>query len=152
MSNNRSTDTPLSTQCAAAVDHFATFYFRNTTKDSPAMRALSVHLQSHPAVFTELMSTLFNILIYAESTNQWSLSRPILSLALASEKSLIAFQQQISATQSPENQARLTEAFHNLMIDVRRNLEPSNRDKFTQKVTAFRHKVRSFLTKDALAD
>jgi exportin-7 len=97
-------------------------------------------------MLTELLTTLFNILIYGESNNQWSLSRPMLSLTLASEEAFKTYQQQISSTQSPENQARLGEAFAALLVDMQRNLEPSNRDRFTQKITTFRHTVRTFLT------
>ena len=56
------------------------------------------------------------------------------------------YQQHITATQSPENQKRLAEAFSALQVDMQRNLEPSNRDRFTQKITTFRHSVRAFLT------
>jgi hypothetical protein len=35
------------------------------------------------------------------------------------------------------------------MLGIQRNIEPSNRDKFTQKITFFRRDVRKFMTKDS---
>jgi exportin-7 len=46
------------------------------------------------------------------------------------------------ASQPPERQAHLTVCLDKLMTDVNRNLEPKNRDKFTQNVTLVRHEYR----------
>jgi len=51
-------------------------------------------------------------------------------------------QAQIMASQPPERQAHLTVCLDKLMTDVNRNLEPKNRDKFTQNVTLVRHEYR----------
>lgn len=40
---------------------------------------------------------------------------------------------------------RLIDAFASLVANVHRNLEPSNRDHFTQAISTFRHEVRQFL-------
>lgn len=36
----------------------------------------------HPNIFPELLRTLFEIVLFEECSNQWSLSRPMLSLVL----------------------------------------------------------------------
>lgn len=71
-----------------------------------------------------------------------------ISLSLPSQlhQSFQQCKHQIIMSQPPPNQARLDEAFSKLFTDVRRNLEAANRDKFTQKLTQFRHTVRSFMT------
>ncbi|CAI5946614.1 unnamed protein product [Closterium sp. NIES-65] len=45
---------------------------------------------------------------------------------------------------SPSDQRpRIAECFDKLMADVGRNLDPKNRDKFTQNLTIFRHDFRA---------
>lgn len=72
--------------------------------------------------------------------------RPMLSLMLASESSFAAYKEHLLSTQTPENQTLLNEAFNKLLSDVKPDLESSNRDRFTQKLTAFRVATRGFLT------
>ena len=72
--------------------------------------------------------------------------RPMLSLMLASESSFSAYKDHLITSQNPENQAKLTEALNKLLADVSRSLDSANRDRFTQKLTAFRVAARGFLT------
>jgi exportin-7 len=72
--------------------------------------------------------------------------RPMLSLMLASESSFSAYKDHLLSTQSPENQAKLNETLNKLLADVNRSLDSANRDRFTQKLTAFRVTARAFLT------
>ena len=44
--------------------------------------------------------------------------------------------------QAVDQQQRLSQCFDKLMTDVSRNLEPKNRDRFTQNLTSFRHDFR----------
>ena len=100
-----------------------------------------------PTMLSDLLSVLFNILIFGEANNHWCISRPILSIVLCDEQAFLTFRSHLLSTQSPEKQRKLQDAFSNLLIDIDKNLEQSNRDKFTQKVTSFRHNVRGFLTR-----
>jgi exportin-7 len=72
--------------------------------------------------------------------------RPMLSLMLASESSFEAYKHHLLSTQSPENQAKLNEALNQMLSDVNRSLDSTNRDRFTQKLTTFRVTARAFLT------
>lgn len=72
--------------------------------------------------------------------------RPMLSLMLASETSFTAYKDHLLSTQTPENQTKLNEALNKLLADVQRSLDNANRDRFTQKLTAFRVTARGFLT------
>ena len=87
-----------------------------------------------------------NSLLYASHANHWAVTRPILSLLLASEVAFNEYQNQLIATQSIENQEKLREEFSKLTSDIQRSLETTNRDRFTQKLTMFRLNVRQFLT------
>lgn len=83
-------DAPLASQCAATIDHLATYHFKHRAKEIPAMHALKAHLSREPALLYELMETLFNILLFESmsnnAANQWAVTRPILSLLLADEQ------------------------------------------------------------------
>lgn len=141
-------DVSIAAQCATAVDHLATLYFHEMKKkrDTPMKHALLAHLQANPSMWSTLLASLFDILVYGEATSQWALSRPILSLTLCSEEALNQYQQSLSASQSLENQSMIEEAFATLFVDVQPNLESANRDKFTQKLGQFRNALRGFLT------
>lgn len=81
----QSVDTLLSAQCASTIDYLATYFFQNKAKDRPPMRALRSHLQAQPDLIFTLLSTLFSQLLFG-TVNHWAITRPILSLMLASEE------------------------------------------------------------------
>ncbi len=56
---------------------------------------------------------------------------------------LLGPQVQIISSQPGERRAHLGVCLDKLMNDVARNLEPKNRDKFTQNLTTVRHEYRS---------
>mmetsp|Transcript_15809 Transcript_15809/g.23277 ORF Transcript_15809/g.23277 Transcript_15809/m.23277 type:complete len:1121 (-) Transcript_15809:142-3504(-) len=142
----QSSDATLSSLCANTVDHLATFYFNTNGKDKVEMHNLNKHLSSQPNLFSSLTATLFNLLLFGPPQNHWAVIRPMLSLMLASETSFTAYKDHLITSQSPENQAKLNEALNKLLADVNRSLDSANRDRFTQKLTAFRVTARSFLT------
>ncbi|TVU01218.1 hypothetical protein EJB05_53345 [Eragrostis curvula] len=94
------------------------------------------------AISTQILKTLFEIILFEDAGNQWSLSRPILSLIMTSEQMFSDLRAHILASQPVDQQQRLSQCFDKLMADVNRNLEPKNRDRFTQNLTAFRHDFR----------
>ena len=44
------------------------------------------HVRQHPQLLPELLRTLFEIVLFEECSNQWSLSRPMLPLILINEQ------------------------------------------------------------------
>eukprot|EP00549_Striatella_unipunctata_P004476 CAMPEP_0118679928 /NCGR_PEP_ID=MMETSP0800-20121206/4064_1 /TAXON_ID=210618 ORGANISM="Striatella unipunctata, Strain CCMP2910" /NCGR_SAMPLE_ID=MMETSP0800 /ASSEMBLY_ACC=CAM_ASM_000638 /LENGTH=513 /DNA_ID=CAMNT_0006575985 /DNA_START=54 /DNA_END=1594 /DNA_ORIENTATION=+ len=142
----QSSDAALSSMCANAIDHLATFSFNNSGKDKIEVHNLTKHVNSQPNLFSSLMATLFNLLLFGAPQNHWAVMRPILSLMLASESSFTAYKDHLLSSQTPENQLLLNEAITKLLQDVNRSLDSANRDRFTQKLTAFRIAARSFLT------
>ncbi|KAI3982347.1 hypothetical protein MKX01_037880 [Papaver californicum] len=139
-------DNSISTQCASAVDSLAAFYFNHITvgdgPPSPAAMNLARHIAECPTLFPEILRTLFEIVLFEDCGNQWSLSRAMLSLILISEQMFTDLRVQILASQPVDNQQRLSLCFDKLMADVTRNLDSKNRDKFTQNLTIFRHEFR----------
>jgi len=120
--------------------------FLNQNRDKPTVQLIRSHMQSEPDILPQLMSVLFNSLLFASHANHWAITRPILSLMLASETAFTDYQNQLISTQSPENQEKLREEFGRLTADIQRSVETTNRDRFTQKLTLFRLNVRQFLT------
>lgn len=120
--------------------------FLNQNRDKATAQMIRSHLQSDPDILHQLMSTLFNALIFGNQANHWAITRPILSLLLASEASYTNYQAQLISSQPPENHEKLREEFSKLAADIQRSVETSNRDKFTQKLSMFRLNVRQFLT------
>jgi exportin-7 len=142
----QSSDATISAFCANTIDHMASYYFTNTGKEKIEMHNLNKHLAAQPNLFSSLTATLFNLLLYGPPQNHWAVMRPMLSLMLASESSFAQYKDHLLSTQSQDNQSKLNEALTKLLADVSRSLDNANRDRFTQKLTAFRVAVRGFLT------
>ena len=142
----KSLDVTISSQCAAAVDSLAAFYFNNVVNGRthpPAAQAFVAHVQKNPQIFPSILKTLFEIVLFEDCSNQWSLSRPMLSLILLNEQVYTDLKMQIIGSQPQEKQQRLATCFEKLMDKISRTLEPKNRDKFTQNLTIFRHDFRA---------
>ncbi|KAK8986884.1 hypothetical protein V6N11_055203 [Hibiscus sabdariffa] len=139
-------DINISSQCAAAVDNLAAFYFNNITMgeapNSPAAVKLAQHIADCPSLFPQILKTLFEIVLFEDCGNQWSLSRPMLSLILISEQIFADLKAQILVSQPMDQHQRHSVCFDKLMQDVTRSLDSKNRDRFTQNLTVFRHEFR----------
>mmetsp|Transcript_24863 Transcript_24863/g.58336 ORF Transcript_24863/g.58336 Transcript_24863/m.58336 type:complete len:1123 (+) Transcript_24863:355-3723(+) len=142
----QSSDQTISSFCANAIDHLTTYYFNNQGKDKVEMHNLTKHLAAQPNLLSGFTTTLFNLLLFGPPSNHWAVMRPMLSLMLASESSFQDYKNHLLSTQSNENQAKLNEILNKLLADVNRSLDSANRDRFTQKLTAFRVSARCFLT------
>ncbi|AED90969.1 ARM repeat superfamily protein [Arabidopsis thaliana] len=146
-------DTSISSQCAIAVDNLASYYFNNITMGeaptTPAAIRFAQHIADCPSLFPEILKTLFEIVLFEDCGNQWSLSRPMLSLILISEQifsdlkaKILSSQSIILMVQPADQHQRLSACFDSLMTDISRGLDSKNRDKFTQNLTLFRHEFR----------
>lgn len=144
----QSSDPVISAFCASTVDHLATYLFLNCKGDKVTVQYIRNHLSTEPDLLHQLMATLFNTLLFTAhaNANHWALTRPILSLLLADESSFNSFKENLIMTQTEENQIKLREEFSKLTLDIQQSLEAANRDRFTQRLTEFRIKVRNFLT------
>lgn len=150
----KSLDVAISSKCAAAVDNLAAFYFKcmssaneiigsASSTNAAAAAKMAEHIRSHPSQFPDILRSLFEIVLFEECSNQWSLSRPMLSLILINEPLYNDIRNQIIASQPIDKQAHLSTCLQKLMTDVQFTLEPKNRDKFTQNLTIVRHDFRA---------
>ncbi|KAK4268092.1 hypothetical protein QN277_024795 [Acacia crassicarpa] len=140
-------DMGISSQCASAVDNLAAFYFNNIVMGEapnlPGAVNLACHIAECPNLFTEILKDLFEIILFEDCGNQWSLSRPMLSLIVISEQIFSDLKTQILASQPMDQRQRLSQCFDKLMADVSRSLDSKNRDKFTQNLNVFRLEFRA---------
>jgi hypothetical protein len=49
------------------------------------VQEMQEHLRSQPGLLQEILKSLFEVILFEENSNQWSLSRPMLSLILINE-------------------------------------------------------------------
>lgn len=80
-----SLESEIANQAAYALDHLASSYVRNAKKDSQLGQALRMQLQANPVIFQTLMQILFQILVFSETQNQYTLARPMLPIIIAAE-------------------------------------------------------------------
>ena len=153
----RSLDVSISSQCAAAIDVLAANTFKARNPESPigsgsgsgglnpppGAEALAARVAAHPGLFPDVLRTLFDIVLFEDCANQWSLSRPMLSLILVNEAVYNTLKAQITAAVPPAKRHGMDACFEKLMHEVTRSLASRNRDRFTQNLTVFRHEAKS---------
>ena len=123
----------ISSQCAAAIDNLAAAYFKALNPDvgvnaAPGSEQLARHVASTPELLPDLLKTLFDIVLFEDCANQWSLSRPMLSLILVNEQRYGELKAQITMTMPPTKRGNMEACFEKLMNEVTRSLESRNRD------------------------
>ena len=140
-------DSSIINLCAASVDHIATFAFKTAVRGGQASHALRQHLSTVPTVFTTFFVMLLNNVMYRNMTSCWSISRPLLSLLLANENTVMEAQRQILSQQPQTNHQPFQDAFNRMMADINKTLETTNRDRFSQRVNMFRAEVKQFMVR-----
>lgn len=101
------------------------------------------HVNQSPNLLPELLQTLLKIALFQECFNQWSLSRPMLSLILLNQQNLSEIQSQLLAAQPAGKQEFVSECLEKLMKDVDDTLSSKNRDRFTQNLTNVRQEFKN---------
>ncbi|XP_028183221.1 exportin-7-A-like isoform X2 [Glycine soja] len=132
----------ISSQCASAIDNLATFYFTHVTVGesvtSPAALNLAGLLSDCAELFSRILRTLFEVVIFENRGNHWTLSRAILSMILISEEMFTNVKAQILVSYPPDLHQRFSLCFTKLMTDVMLSLDLKNREKFSQNLTRFK--------------
>ena len=68
---------------------------------------MAVHMQQRPELLPGILATLFEIVLFEDCSNQWSLSRPMLSIVLANEGGYTQLRERIIASQPAAVQVSL---------------------------------------------
>lgn len=142
----KSLDISISSQCASAIDNLAAYYFKHNQegmKPNETGAQIHAHLARHPDLLPRVLTTLFEVVLFEDCSNQWSLSRPMLTLILVTESYFSQIRQQVIHSQPVDRQAAVSSCLDKLMTDVKRTIDAKNRDKFTQNLTVARHDLKS---------
>ncbi|XP_073525955.1 exportin-7-B-like [Phyllobates terribilis] len=139
-------DTGVVSQCASSIDHLATCYFNHVVMGEPPASPVAINFAKHVSeghdVFPRILKMIFEMLLFQDNSSTWSLSKPILSSILMSQEMYAHVKAQILASLPSEQQLRLQQCFEKLMEDISPNLEPKNREKFTQNMVKFKTEFR----------
>jgi len=139
-------DSTISSECASAIDSLISIRFRQHRRDLVLHPHFDEHIRANPELLPTVLTTLFELVMFEMCPNQWSLSRPLLGLILLNEAAFPAVKRRLVQHLAEDKQVRIFAAFDKLMSEVQRNIEPKNRDRFTQMLTLFRQDVRGLLT------
>lgn len=140
-----STDTSVSSQSCVALDHLTSFLYREGTKNTENFDKMQQHLSEAPDLLPQLLALLMNMILFEETNNQWSISRPLLALIVTHPDDFDQLKQEVAGTLDQDRGQKLMDSFDTLMDKVQPNLENRNRDIFTQNMTTFRSQVKAFL-------
>ncbi|KAL9232683.1 hypothetical protein vseg_007764 [Gypsophila vaccaria] len=131
---------------AAGIDHLTTYYFDHILEEelppTPSKLNFAKQVANCVDLLREALMTLFEIILFEDSNNVWSLGRPMLSLVLLSEEMFTKVKAQIVTSQPVERHQHLLQCFDILMGDISRSLEPRNKEKFVQNLRRFKKEFR----------
>ncbi|CAG8800744.1 3124_t:CDS:2, partial [Racocetra persica] len=133
-------EAPCSSACNA-IDHICTFVVQQSAMQKPKQHWLLVYLNEYPTVLPTLFIANFNVVLFEDRQNQWSLSRPLLCLILLNQDYFNKYTENILQHQLPERREALRKAIKTLMEDVDFNLTAKNRDRFTQNLNTFKREL-----------
>ena len=101
----------MSTHCAQIFDHLATYLFTHREGRREAEAATVARLRAHvgasPGLFPDLVSRLFEQLLFGPYANHWAVTRPVLSTLLADEAAFAGYRAHLVGTQvTPQTRKR----------------------------------------------
>merc|ERR1719259_1062582 len=89
------------------------------------------------------MTSVMQIFMFENCRNQWSMGRPLLPLILLDNEFFGQLRSQLISQQAPDKQGAMVDLFEHLMDHIEPNLQPKNRDQFTQNLSQFRHEINN---------
>ncbi|KAG0183544.1 hypothetical protein DFQ29_002599 [Apophysomyces sp. BC1021] len=100
------------------------------------------YMNQYPQILPTLLATLFNLVLFDDNNDQWSLSRPLYVLILLQREYTSKYINQIIEQQLPERQEFVSKALGTLMDGISWVLSAKDRELFTQHISAFRRELR----------
>ena len=143
----KSSDTLMCTGCCQSLDNIFSHVFKQANKKIQSTTgAHLVHVfQQCKELIQEIMSSILNTVMFEECRNQWSMSRPLLSLILIDPEYFQRFQKRIIELQPSELRTRMEKSFEQLMEGIEQSVNVRNKDKFTQNLNALRRDLNNKL-------
>jgi exportin-7 len=79
-------DNTITTKIFSALDNFLTTYINKSKKNSNTAKLINQHLSENQTYFPRILTKLFNFIIFEDYSNQWSISRVMISLIVINPK------------------------------------------------------------------
>ncbi|KAG0169013.1 Exportin 7 [Apophysomyces sp. BC1034] len=114
---------------------------RSSASTQPASHWLIGYLTQFPRVLPSLLTTLFNLILFDENNDQWSLSRPLYALMLLQKEYVVEYTTQVINQQLPERREYVAKALNNLLEGIGWTLCTKDRERFSQNISAFRREL-----------
>eukprot|EP01117_Protostelium_nocturnum_P010320 TRINITY_DN3708_c0_g1_i1.p1 TRINITY_DN3708_c0_g1~~TRINITY_DN3708_c0_g1_i1.p1 ORF type:complete len:1062 (-),score=375.41 TRINITY_DN3708_c0_g1_i1:42-3227(-) len=141
-------ETGVVTQCAISVDRIISFSLMQNPKpkDLPLVNLMKQRVSENNELFCNIMEILLKKILFENIQNQWSLSRPILSLMLLNPQYFSQLESKLIEVQPADRRPQLKKHFEEvLMSDIQLTLDQSNREKFSQNLNSFNQEVRKYI-------
>ncbi|KAL0212372.1 hypothetical protein RCL1_005998 [Eukaryota sp. TZLM3-RCL] len=134
----------VSNSCAS-LDALCTFVYSANSGHEPLAQELGqlLALPQCVAIMHALLYFLLKSVLFDDIQNQWSLTRPLLALMLVFPQLFDAVRGELLASLPPQFQARSAELLTQLTDGLKHNLEPNNRDLFSQNLTRVRAQLKN---------
>jgi len=130
-------------QCCASVDNVVNYVYNNRTKQNEEGNSVRAFLAMTPPPLKRILQLIMSLVVSGEFSSTWSISRPLLGLALLQEQAFFELKEHLVAQQIPERQAKMRSALDDLMSGVKDGLNAKNKDNFTRNLYTFSQVVRT---------
>lgn len=110
----------------------------SSSNQLPGNHWLMNYLRQFNQSLPSLLSTVFNLVLFDDSSDQWSLSRPLYVLMLLQRDYTVKYTSAVIDQQLPERRSFVNNSLNNLLDGVGWTLAPKDRERFTQNVSSFR--------------
>eukprot|EP00760_Papus_ankaliazontas_P002418 PhM_4_TR10992/c0_g1_i1/m.80655/K18460/XPO7, EXP7; exportin-7 len=130
---------------ANAIQSLATHIHKLIARKAPELEAISGHMAADPTVLARIMENLFSTILYDDTANLWSMSRPLLPLIYICRDAFGEMRDRVIQSALPDKRALVAEAFEKLMSPTDDTLDNTVRDRFTQHLTTFKHTIKGLI-------
>ncbi|KAI7855239.1 armadillo-type protein [Circinella umbellata] len=113
----------------------------SSSKQAPATHWLMTYLTQFPNILPSLLVTILNLVLFDDTQDQWTLSRPLYVLMLLQKQYAVEYTSQVINQQLPERREFVTKALNTMTEGVDWTLTIKDRERFSQNVSAFRREL-----------
>ncbi|KAI9353121.1 armadillo-type protein [Pilaira anomala] len=99
---------------------------------------LMTYFRQFPQTLPSLLSNVFNLVLFDDNSDQWSLSRPLYALMLLQRDYTVKYINAVIEQQLPERRTFVATSLNNLLDGVSWTLSVKDKERFTQNVSSFR--------------
>jgi len=138
-------NTEIMMQSAQIVDHFCTFVYQRTKKESKETTQILNFITNYPAILPEIMYVIMHIVLFEDGKSFWVYVKPLFSLILINPQAFSDCKQQLLTKVAFDRQEKVAQEFEKLLDGIKFNLDVRNRDKFSDNYNAFRREIKTLV-------